>query len=74
LLRKLQDARKKAGLNVGERVSAKIFAEGNALEIIKQFSTDLTKAASLQNLELLPDNSEELTQLPDEDIWYKFGD
>jgi isoleucyl-tRNA synthetase len=73
LLRKLQDARKKAGLNVGERVSAKIFAEGNALEIIKQFSNDLTKAASLQDLELLPDNSEELTQLPDEDIWYKFG-
>lgn len=51
LLRKLQDARKKSGLQVGQRVSLKYFTEDEELaSIIEQYKTDISESASLNTI------------------------
>lgn len=73
IVRKFQDARKKSGFSVGEKILVNIYAEGTSFEVVKKFKEELQKTASLQKIEILSKKTDELSQLPDEDIWFSFN-
>ena len=72
LARKLQEARKKSGLKVGELASFHYFTRDDELrELIEKHSTELAKTASLRSIEPIAD-SPGLTKLDGEELAYKF--
>lgn len=72
LLRKLQDARKKAGLNVGDKVVLHYFTEDPAMaELFKKNANDITAAATFSKLEIT-DSPNGLEELSGESLQYRF--
>ena len=51
LIRGLQDLRKKAGLNPGQKIVLRVQAEELAREFIKKFANEIKKTASIEKLE-----------------------
>lgn len=72
LVRKFQEARKKSGLQVGQLVSFGYYTRDELLEhIISSNAEELAKLASFNAVEQVAD-SKELTQLPGEELAYRF--
>ncbi len=72
LARKLQEARKKAGLKVGEMASFQYFTRDDDLrELIEKYASDLAKTATLRSIEPVAD-SPDLTKLDGEELAYRF--
>jgi isoleucyl-tRNA synthetase len=72
LARKLQEARKKAGLKVGEMASFHYFTRDDDLrDLIEKHSKELAKVATLRSVEETPDQPG-LTKLDGEELAYRF--
>ncbi|MEK7201920.1 MAG: isoleucine--tRNA ligase [Patescibacteria group bacterium] len=72
LARKLQEARKQAGLKVGELASFHYFTRDDELRnLIEKHSTELAKTVSLRSIEPIADSAD-LTKLDSEELAYKF--
>lgn len=72
LARKLQEARKKAGLKVGELATFQYFTRDEELrELIEKHSIELAKTVSLRSIEPIADSAD-LTKLDGEELAYRF--
>ena len=72
LARQLQEARKKAGLKVGELASWHYFTRDDELrELIEKHSSELAKTGSLRSIEPIADQVD-LSKLDGEELAYKF--
>ncbi|MDP3992862.1 MAG: isoleucine--tRNA ligase [bacterium] len=72
LARKLQEARKQAGLKVGELASFHYFTRDDELrDLIEKHSSELAKTVSLRSIEPIADSAT-LTKLDGEELAYRF--